>query len=395
MVKIQSLSKIKPSERLAQLPIYIFAELAILKADLDPAWLIDLSLGSPDSPTPDPILQTLNQATANHKNHGYPPFDGKLPLRKAIIEWTKKRFEFNLNDNQVLPLIGSKEGLAHLPLAYINPGDISLIPNPHYPVHERGTLIAGGQVYDLPLKSENNFLFDLDAIPPAIAEKAKLLIMSYPNNPTGAIANTDFIKKVIDFCRKYNILLCNDLAYSELGFNGHKPNSIFEFMSLDEPAIEFFTFSKTYHMAGWRIGFCIGNQEIVQTLYSLKSNMDYGVCAAVQDAAIKALSLPAEYYISLQKLYQDRAELLYNSLTKNLGWAIFRPGGAMYMWVAAPEKYNGNGTAFSHDLLKKAGIVTTPGMAFGSEGSNFVRFALVQSADKLEEACQRIIKLYK
>jgi LL-diaminopimelate aminotransferase len=387
-------SKTQISDRLSKLPIYVFAEIAKLKADLDPNWLIDLSLGSPDSPTPDLVLQSLSESFSNVKNHGYPPFDGKFTLREGIKDWCFKRFGVKYNEQQILPLIGSKEGLAHLPLAFINPGDISLIPNPHYPVHERGTIIAGGEVYDLPLKIENNFLPDLSAIPPSVANKAKMLILSYPNNPTGAIANPQFMKEAVEFCRKYNILLCHDLAYSELGFAGHKPQSIFEYMSLDEPAIEFFTFSKTYHMAGWRIGFCVGNQEIVQSLYALKSNMDYGVSGAVQDAALKALSLPESYYLELSSLYEKRARILRQRLTDELNWKIFEPGGAMYLWVPAPVEYNGNGIEFAHDLLKKVGVVTTPGSAFGSEGKGFVRLALVQPENKLEEAVDRIVKAY-
>ncbi len=386
--------KIQVADRVSNLSTYVFAEIAILKAELDPNWLIDLSLGSPDSPTPDSVLESLHQSATKVRNHGYPPFNGKISLRQGISEWCNKRFNINLNDSQVLPLLGSKEGLAHLPLAFINPGDISLIPNPHYPVHERGTIIAGGKVFDLPLKPENAFLPDFSAIPEAIAEKAKLLIISYPNNPTGATAGSEFLKEAIAFCRKYNILLCHDLAYSEIYFGDRKPQSIFEFMSLDEPAIEFFTFSKTYHMAGWRIGFCIGNKDIVQTLYSLKTNMDYGVCGSIQDAALTALSLPENYYAGLRKLYQSRAEYFYKTLTQKTKWKIFEPGGAMYLWVPAPKAYEGDGVKFARDLLEQVGVVTTPGIAFGSEGQNYVRIALVQPKDKLEEACERIIQKF-
>ncbi|MDX1919864.1 MAG: aminotransferase class I/II-fold pyridoxal phosphate-dependent enzyme, partial [Candidatus Caenarcaniphilales bacterium] len=321
-------SKIVTSKRLSQLSIYVFAELAELKKDLDPNWLIDLSLGSPDSQTPSPILETLSEKLHEIKNHGYPPFDGKLSLRQEICKWFERRFGVKLNEKQVLPLIGSKEGLAHLPLAFIDPGDVSLVPNPHYPVHARGTQIAGGEVHFMPLKKENAFLPDLSAVPQSVIAKTKMMILSYPNNPTGAIANPQFMKQATDFVRKNGFLLCNDLAYSELGFNGHKPQSFFEYLSLDEPAIEFFTFSKTYHMAGWRIGFCVGNEEIVQTLYALKSNMDYGVSGTIQDTALKALSMPESYYIGLQDMYQKRAELCYKTLTEKLGWEIFKPGGA-------------------------------------------------------------------
>jgi LL-diaminopimelate aminotransferase len=385
-----SAKKIAPANRLANLSVYIFAELARLKKDLDPNWLIDLSLGSPDSSTPKPILDDLSQKLLEVKNHGYPPFEGKISLRQGICEWFKTRFGVQLNEKQVLPLIGSKEGLAHLPLAYINPGDVTLIPNPHYPVHARGTIIASGIPHYMPLKESNDFLPDFGSIAQSTANKAKMMILSYPNNPTGAIANPDFMKASVEFARKNNILYCNDLAYSELGFYGHKPQSIFEYMSLDEPGIEFFTFSKTYHMAGWRIGFCVGNEEVVQTLYALKSNMDYGVSGSIQDIALKALSMPDSYYSELKSLYQERAEICLNILKENLGWQIFKPKGAMYLWLAAPKQYDGNGAAFSADLLTKAGVVTTPGIAFGSEGQSHVRIALVQPKEKIAEAMNRI-----
>ncbi|MDX1919001.1 MAG: aminotransferase class I/II-fold pyridoxal phosphate-dependent enzyme [Candidatus Caenarcaniphilales bacterium] len=388
---LQNQRIINQAKRLEKLPIYIFAEIAKLKASLDPDWLIDLSLGSPDSPTPDLILKSLKESSLKPLNHKYPPFDGKSNLKQGISEWLKGRFGFEVVEEGVLPLIGSKEGLAHLPLAYIDTGDISLIPDPHYPVHERGTLIAGGEVFPLPLFQSNQFLVDFEAIPASVAEKAKLMVLSYPNNPTGAIAEKDFYERAIAFCRKYNILLCHDLAYSELGFDDHKPTSIFEIMEFEEPAIEFYTFSKTYHMAGWRIGFCIGNPEIVQTLYSLKTNMDYGVCNAVQDAALTALSMPAEYYVALRRLYQERASFVVNFLREKLGWEVFRPGGAMYVWVPAPT---GEAMTSVEELLLKAGLATTPGSFFGSEGDRYIRIALVQPLDKLQEAMQRLQDIY-
>ncbi|HEY9885817.1 MAG TPA: aminotransferase class I/II-fold pyridoxal phosphate-dependent enzyme [Vampirovibrionales bacterium] len=378
---------------MAQLPIYVFAEIAKLKSSLDSQWLIDLSLGSPDSATPSPVLNELITKAQEVHNHGYPPFDGKASLREEISKWYAGRFGVSLDSKkQVLPLIGSKEGLAHLPLAYIDPGDISLIPNPHYPVHARGSIVAGGEVVFMPLKQSNDFLPDFSLITTEQANKAKLMVLSYPNNPTGAIAEPAFLKQAVEFCRKYNIILCHDLAYSELGFASHRPSSIFEFMSFDEPAIEFFTFSKTYHMAGWRIGFCLGNQEIVQTLYALKSNMDYGVSGTIQDTAIKALQMPENYYSELRNLYESRALSAHKKLVDALGWNVFKPQGAMYLWVPAPARYNGNGTQYSLDILQKAGVVSTPGQAFGSEGENYIRLALVQPEEKILEAVDRIIK---
>lgn len=388
--------KIPLATRVHKLPVYIFASLADEKAKIDEDFLIDLSLGSPDSATPEHILNTIHHASNNIDNHGYPRFNGKPVFNQEIIKWVNKRFNINVQkEEQVLPLIGSKEGLAHLPLAYLEKGDVSLIPNPHYPVHYRGSIIAGADVHDMPLKQENDFLPVLDDIPSSVANKAKFMVISYPNNPTGAIATDTFMKELVEFCRKYNILLCHDLAYSELGFDNNIPKSIFEYMSLEENAIEFFTFSKTYHMAGWRIGFSIGNQDIVQNLYKLKTNMDYGVSGTIQDAAIQALNNTSdEYYQGVRDLYQERAEYMHRELTEKLGWDIFKPQGAMYLWLPAPEQYNGSGQEFAFDLLSKLGIATTPGLAFGSEGQKYTRIALVQPLEKLKEATKRIIEHY-
>ena len=387
--------KLTVSTRFAQLPIYVFAEIAELKKTLDQNWLIDLSLGSPDSPTPEPIVQSLIKNVKNTENHGYPRFNGKESLVKKITQWANKRFNININSSHVLPLLGSKEGLAHLPLVYLNPGDLSIIPDPHYPVHYRSSIVAGAEIYDLKLKQENNFLPDLSSIPEHVAERAKLIIISYPNNPTGAVATPEFMKEIVNFCRKYNILLCHDLTYSELAFTQEKPKSIFEYMSLDEPAIEFFTFSKTYHMAGWRIGFCIGNQKVIENLYTLKTNLDYGIFGAIQDAASDALDLPESYYAQVTELYKNRAEFVHRELTEKLGWDILKPQGAMYMWIPVPKNYNGDSTEFSLELLRKIGIVVTPGVAFGNEGKKYVRIALVQPEEKLREACDRIINYFK
>ncbi len=395
MKKTELNEKLQVADRVLKLPIYVFSEVAEQKKLHDPEWLIDLSLGSPDLPTPVPVMECLRKSVEVVSNHGYPPFDGKDNLTQEIAKWFENRFGVKTNKSNVLPLIGSKEGLAHLPLVYINPGDISLIPDPHYPVHHRGSVLAGAEIYSLPLKQENDFLPDLAAIPPDIANKAKIIIISYPNNPTGAVSNPEFMRELVAFCRKYNILLCHDLAYSEIGFDGPKPQSIFEYISFDEPAIEFFTFSKTYHMAGWRIGFCVGNKEVVNNLYSLKTNMDYGIFGAIQDAAVEALKLPEPYYNDLKLIYKNRVDLVHSRLTEAFDWDIFKAKGGMYLWLPVPEKFEGFGRDFAIGLLKNFGVVTTPGIAFGKEGRDYVRLAMVQSEDKLIEASERIIKYVK
>ncbi len=385
------------SDRLKAFPTYIFSEIAAIKSGLPADKLIDLSLGSPDQATPDAILQSLHQASLKTANHGYPPFDGKLDLRRAIVTWLKSRFPFvsELNESHVLPLIGSKEGLAHLPLACLNPGDLAIIPDPHYPVHRRGPQIAGAEIFDLPLLAQNNFLPDLESIPKPVLDKAKLWTINYPNNPTGAIANPSFLREVTELARQRGILLCSDLAYCEMGFGGHKPQSIFEYLSLEEAAIEFFTFSKTYHMAGWRIGFCVGNPKLISALFALKSNMDYGISGAVQDAAVTALSLPASYYDTLRTLYSSRASLVYKKLTEELGWEVYEPNGAMYLWLKSPD--GSDGACFAKRLLRECHIVVTPGLAFGEQGRDYVRIALVRPEEDLLRACERMkmLKLEK
>ena len=351
--------------------------------------IIDLSLGSPDSQTPPEILESLKQALQKRENCAYPSFSGKKILKSKIKLWLEKRFNFvdlgKLQLENLLPLMGSKEGLAHFPLAYLNPGDLAIIPDPHYPVHKRGVLIAGAEVYDLVLDSKNNYLPDLQAIPKRVANKAKLLTICYPNNPTGAVIEKAQLKEIVDFCRKYKIFLCHDLAYSEIAFEGHRPSSIFEIMSLEENGIEFFTFSKTYHMAGWRLAFALGNQEMIAHLLRAKTNLDYGVCNAIQEMGASAFDLPQEYYTELKNLYQRRTSLFYQTLL-DLNFEVFKPKGGMYVWTKAPQRK----TDFCQKLLQKLGIVATPGQIFGKYSSDCLRFALVQDEQKIAEAIKRL-----
>ena len=381
---------ISPAQRLQQLPQYVFARLDELKArareqGLD---LIDLGMGNPDGATPQPVVEAAIAALQNPANHGYPPFEGTASFRRAITNWYHRRYGVNLDpDNEALPLLGSKEGLAHLAIAYIDPGDLVLVPSPAYPAHFRGPLIAGGKVHSLILKPENDWLIDLTAIPDAIAEQAKILYFNYPSNPTAATAPREFFEEIVAFARKYEILLVHDLCYAELAFDGYQPTSLLEIPGAKDISVEFHTLSKTYNMAGWRVGFVVGNSQIIQGLRTLKTNLDYGIFAALQSAAETALELPDEYLHQVQDRYRRRRDFLIQGLAE-LGWDVPKTKATMYVWVPCPP---GKGsTDFALSVLQQTGVVVTPGNAFGVGGEGYVRISLIADCDRLQEALHRI-----
>jgi LL-diaminopimelate aminotransferase len=385
-----SLSWIKSAERIQNLPAYPFARLDELKANarqqgLD---LIDLGMGNPDGSTPQPVIDAAVKALQNPANHGYPPFEGTASFRGCITNWYYRRYGVKLDsDSEALPLLGSKEGLAHLALAYINPGDVVLVPSPSYPVHFRGPLIAGGDVYSLVLKPENNWLIDLAAIPDEVARKAKILYFNYPSNPTAATAPREFFEEIVAFARKYEILLVHDLCYAELAFDGYQPTSLLEIPGAKEIGVEFHTMSKTYNMAGWRVGFVVGNRHVIQGLRTLKTNLDYGIFAALQAAAETALQLPDTYLYEVQKRYQTRRDFLIEGLSQ-LGWDVPKTKATMYLWIPCPPGMSS--TDFALDVLQKTGVVVTPGNAFGSGGEGYVRVSLISECDRLGEVLRRL-----
>ncbi len=385
-----TLDWINPAQRVQGLPPYVFARLDELKVrareqGLD---LIDLGMGNPGGPTPQPVVEAAKQAMQNPENHGYPPFEGTGNFRQAITQWYHRRYGVNLDPNsEALPLLGSKEGLTHLALAYINPGDLVLSPNPAYPAHFRGPLIAGGEVYHLPLTAEQDWLIDLAAIPDAVAERAKMLFFNYPSNPTGATAPREFFEEIVAFAHKYQILLVHDLCYAELAFDGYQPTSLLEIPGGKEIGVEFHTLSKTYNMAGWRVGFVVGNSQIIQGLRTLKTNLDYGLFAALQTAAETALNLPDSYLEEVQQRYRTRRDFLINGLAE-LGWDIPKPKATMYVWVPCPVGLNS--TDFALSVLQTTGVVVTPGNAFGSGGEGYVRVSLIADCDRLGEALRRL-----
>jgi LL-diaminopimelate aminotransferase len=379
------------------MPPYAFGQLDAIKIDLINAnkELIDLSLGSPDRATDPTVLKALYEGMQKRRNQQYPIFTGLPAFKESIAEWFKQRFHVNLDPkNNILPLIGSKEGIGHIAFAYIQEGDVTIIPSPYYPVHMRGTVLAGGHVYELPLKPENNFVGDLDSIPEDVLIRAKILVLSYPHNPTGAVVDKAYLKKAVNLCKEYRMILLNDLAYSEIWFDNNRPHSVLEINGGIDVAIEFHTFSKTYNMAGMRLGFAVGNPEIVHSLYKLKTNLDYGVCMGIQEAGIAALALGDKYREDIRLEYQKRRDYTVKAL-RDMGFNPMIPGGAMYVWVRVPQdnKYGAPGFTsfdFAHDLLKDTGVAVVPGLTFGAAGEKYFRIALVQPMEVLQRAMDKL-----
>ena len=385
-----TLDWISPADRLQKLPPYVFARLDELKArareqGLD---LIDLGMGNPDGATPQPVVEAAVAALQNPANHGYPPFEGTASFRRTITKWYTRRYNVELDpESEALPLLGSKEGLAHFAIAYINPGDLVLVPSPAYPVLFRGPIIAGAKVHNIILKPENDWVIDLADIPDSVAEQAKILYFNYPSNPTGATAPREFYKDIVAFAHKHQILLVHDLCYAELAFDGYQPTSLLEIPGGKEIGVEFHTMSKTYNMAGWRVGFVVGNSKIIQGLRTLKTNLDYGIFSALQTAAETALQLPDSYLHEVQNRYRTRRDFMVEGLAK-LGWNIPKPLAAMYLWV--PCTRGMSSTDFALNVLQQTGVVVTPGNAFGPGGEGYVRISLIADCDRLGEALRRL-----
>ena len=380
---------IHQADRLSALPPYVFARLDELKAKareqgLD---LIDLGMGNPDGPTPQPVVEAAMAALQDVGNHGYPPFEGTASFRRAITDWYYRRYNVELDpDGEALPLLGSKEGLTHLAIAYVNPGDLVLVPSPAYPAHFRGPLIAGGKIHSLMLSAEKDWLIDISAIPEDVARQAKILYFNYPSNPTAATAPREFFEEIVAFARHYEILLVHDLCYAELAFDGYQPTSLLEIPGAKDLGVEFHTLSKTYNMAGWRVGFVVGNRHVIQGLRTLKTNLDYGIFAALQRAAETALQLPDIYLEEVQTRYRTRRDFLIEGLGK-LGWSVPKTKGTMYLWVPCPPGISS--TDFALSVLQQTGVVVTPGNAFGKGGEGYVRISLIAECDRLQEALDR------
>lgn len=383
--------QIEKADRLRKLPPYLFAEIdkAKRKAQNEGRDIIDLGVGDPDQPTPGHIIERLSEAAKDPNNHHYALDLGMRSLREAIAAWYEKRFALKLDiDREILPLIGSKEGLVHLPLALVNPKELVLIPEPGYPAYRSATIFAAGLPHNLALLEENSFLPQFDKISPKVASRAKLLFLNYPNNPTSATAEKVFFAEACKFARKNKILIAQDAAYSEISYEDYQAPSILQVEGAKDLAVEFYSLSKTYNMTGWRVGWVCGSRDIISALSQVKANIDSGIFQAIQIAAIEALNTPQENLHSLIKLYQERRDLLCQGLS-SLGWKVNKPKATFYIWAKLPKGHR-DSIEFARLLLDKADVVVTPGVGFGPSGEGYIRMALTVSKERLQEAVVRI-----
>lgn len=382
--------RIERTKRLASLPPYLFAELERRKKEMRASGqdLIDLGVGDPDLPTPQPIIEKLCQAAEKPQNHRYPSYQGLLSFRQAIANWYLRKFGVELDpEAEILTLIGSKEGLAHLPLALINPGEIALVPDPAYPVYKAGVIFAGGRVVSLPLLEENHFLPRLEEIEKKTAQEAKLLFLNYPNNPTGAVASESFLSEIVEFAQEHNVAVCHDFAYSQIAYDGYQAPSLLQIKEAKEVGVEFHSLSKTFNMTGWRIGFVVGNRKIIQNLRELKTNVDSGVFQAIQEAGIEALRMEEELTTSIKEIYQTRRDCLIRGL-KELGWRVDAPKASFYLWLRVPIPCSS--LDFAQKLMRDCGVVVTPGVGFGRCGEGYIRMSLTVEDKRMKEAIERI-----
>lgn len=383
------------AKRIKNLPKYHFAEInEIIKQKMESGQeVINLGIGDPDIPTPDYIIQSLQEEAKNPMNHKYPPYKGIKELREAIANWFEKRFGVTLNpEKEILPLIGSKEGLAHISWALIDPGDMALIANPCYPAHKTGVMLAGGSVYDLPLLEKNDFLVDFNNIQPEAAKKSKMMFICYPNNPTSAIADEDYFKKAVEYAKHYELIICHDNAYSEISYGEYKPISILEIDRKKELSIEFHSLSKTFSMAGWRIGFVVGNSNVIDSLYTLKTNIDSGIPGAIQRAAVVALNGTDEFTRNACKVYEKRIDMIIDIL-EECEIKVKKPKATLYIWAKVPESYSSD--SFAMELLDKMGVFVTPGTAFGKYGEGYIRISVTQPDDLIKKASIKLRKFLK
>lgn len=386
------------ANRLKRLPPYLFTVIDQLKAKTRAHGIdvIDLGMGSPDQPCPKHIVDELCRASRINGNQRYSRVDGdiEISLRKSIADWYKRRFDVDLDPSEeVLPLIGSKEGIAHLSLAFLNNDDIALVPNPAYPVHFNGVIMAGGILYNIPISPENGFKPKFEQLSPEVVKMAKLLFLSYPHNPTTATVDIDFFEKTVNWMKGKNIIVGHDLAYSEMVYGDYKAPSLLQVKGAKDIAIEFHTLSKSYNMAGWRIGFVVGNRDILRTLAKTKSYIDFGIYRGIQAAAIKALTGPQDCIKKTMEVYERRRDVLVKGL-HDIGWEVPIPKATFYIWARIPLKYSAlTSMEFVSLLIEEAGVALAPGTGFGEYGEGYVRFALVEDEKRIMIAVQRIKKL--
>ena len=383
----------RAAKRIEKLPPYLFAEIdrKVAEAKARGADIISFGVGDPDLPTPRHVVDALAEAASDSATHRYPSYTGMPEFRESIANWYQKRFGVTLDpDTQIQPLVGSKEGIFHLPVAFIDPGDVALIPDPGYPVYETGTILAHGEPVLMPLTADNGFIPDLSALSHETLDKARVLWLNYPSNPTAACVDVGFFERAVEFCRNNDLLLAHDAAYTEITYDGYVAPSALQAPGAMECAIEFHSLSKTYNMTGWRIGWVAGAAEAIEAVKRLKTNIDSGIFDAVQRAGIAAIEGPQDDLLSTIETYRHRRDLLCDGL-KSMGVVVDPPKGSIYVWVPVPEGHNSE--SFTTYLLDEADIVVAPGNGYGPSGEGFVRFSLTIADERLEEGVERLRKI--
>jgi alanine-synthesizing transaminase len=384
--------------RIQRLPPYTFNVVNDLKMRLRKAGedIIDLGMGNPDLATPAHVVDKLIDAARNPRNHRYSVSRGIYKLRLAVVDWYKRRYDVALDpDTEAIATIGAKEGLSHLALAIIAPGDGVLVPSPTYPIHRYAVVIADGHTIDVPLTSDTDFFENLRAVHASAFPRPKVLVLSFPHNPTTATVDLPFFRRVIEFARENELLVIHDLAYADLVFDGYEAPSIFQVPDAKDVAVEVTSLSKTYNMPGWRVGFCVGNPRMVAALARIKSYLDYGIFQPIQIASIIALNGPQDCVTHTRRIYQERRDALVDGLAK-AGWKIEKPRATMFVWAPLPEAFRAMGSLeFSKRLLQQAKVAVSPGIGFGTQGDGFVRFALIENENRIKQAVRGIRRMLR
>ena len=381
----------KLARRVESLPPYLFARISELVAEKQAQGVdvISLGIGDPDLPTPPHIIESLKRHADDAANHRYPESDGLPELRNAMAGWYERRHNVALDPaTEIAPLIGSKEGIGHLPLCLIDPGDVALITDPGYPVYEAGTLFAGGETVKLPLREEDGWLPRLDDVPPGVAARARVLWLNYPNNPTGAVAGLEFFERAIAWARAHDVVIAHDLAYADVAFDGYVPPSMLEVAGARDVAIEFNSLSKTFNMTGWRVGMAVGNAVVIDALKRLKSNLDSGIPQAIQQMAITALEGPLNAVEAHNEIYRARRDRTVEVL-RSLGLHVHPPQASLYVWARLPEGERSS-ASYAQRLVDETGVVVTPGLAYGEAGERYIRVSLTVADERLDEALRRL-----
>ena len=382
----------RTAKRIEKLPPYLFAEIdrKVAEAKARGADIISFGVGDPDLPSPPHVIEAMKKAAADPGTHRYPSYTGMPEFRESIASWYGKRFGVDLDPNdEVQPLVGSKEGIFHLPVAFIDPGDVALIPDPGYPVYETGTILAGGEAVLLPLTEDNGYLPDLASIPSDVLDRARVLWLNYPSNPTAACVDRSFFAEAVEFCKRNDLLLAHDAAYTEITFDGYTAPSVLEVEGAMDCAIEFHSLSKTYNMTGWRIGWVAGAPVAIEAMKRLKTNVDSGIFDAVQHAGIAAIEGPQDYHLECVDRFRHRRDLLCDGL-KSMGIVVEPPKGSIYVWVPVPDGHTSE--SFTTFLLDTCDIVVAPGTGYGPSGEGYVRFSLTLEDERLEEGVERLRK---